>query len=167
MKIATYLTVFFLATVIFTSCKKDDASPEAKKKAEEFKSFIESKNFQIAEYYSDNPIDYNEDDTEIKSEINLWAYISLWIKDDFNVFDVNSGKVTLTQNTNKIAGNAADVFTKDFSIGADKDGPYFSFLNYQYNPLKYHLVEFSGDHFLVYVDWHSRAKVFTKFKTIP
>lgn len=168
MKIVTYLAVALISTGVLSSCKKgDEASPEDKKKAEEFKSFIVSKKFQIETYYSDKPIDYDEDDTETKAETDLWPYVSLWIKDDFNVFDVSGGKVNITQNIHKIAGNDADVFTKDFSIGADKNGPYFNFLNYQYNPLKYHLVEFTGDHFLVYVDWHSGAKVFTKFHIIP
>jgi hypothetical protein len=168
MKIVTYLAIAVIASgVMFSSCKKDEASPEDKKKAEEFKAFIVSKKFQIQDYYSDKAIDYDEEDTEIKSETNLWPYVSLWIKDDFNIFDVNSGKVTITQNANKIQGNTAEIITKDFSIGADKNGAYFQFLNYQYNPLKYHLVEFTGDHFLVYVDWHSGAKVYTKFHVIP
>lgn len=168
MKIATYLIVALIATGSFSSCKKgDQVSAEDKQKAEEFKAFVGSKQFQVVEYYSDKAIDYVEDDAEVKSETNLWPYVSIWIKDDYNVFDVNTGKVTITQNASKIEGNTSETFTKDFSIGADKDGAYFSFLNYQYDPLKYRLVEFTGDHFLVYVDWHSGAKVFTKFQVIP
>lgn len=168
MKIVTYLAVALIASGLLSSCKKDDeASPEDKQKAEEFKASIVSKKYQVKEYFADKPIDYVEDDTEIKSETDLFHYVSAWIKDDWNVFDVNTGKVTVTQNSRKIEGNSAEVFTKDFAIGADKNGPYFNFLNYQYNPLKYRLVEFNDDSFLVYVDWHSGAKVFTRFRVIP
>jgi hypothetical protein len=81
-----------------------------------------------------------------------------------NAFDLSTGKVTITQNANKFASIPDEVFTRDFSIGADKDGPYFNFVNYQYNPLKYHLVEFNAEGFTVFVDWHSGAKVYSKFK---
>ena len=161
-------TLLFAIIVISTvSCnKKDEVSAEHKQKAEEFKAYIASKQFQIKEFYSDKPIDYVEDDAEVKSETDLWPYVSLWIKDDYNVFDVAAGKVTITQNTHKLEGETANIITRDFSIGADKDGPYFNFLNYQYNPLKYRIVEFSGDTFLVYVDWHSGGRVYTRFQVI-
>jgi len=167
MKIANYLAVALIATTLFTACKKEEeASAEDKQKAEDFKSFIVAKQFQLEDYWSDTPIDYDEADTEVKAETDLWPYVSLWIKDDFNVFDVSAGKVTVTQNAHEISTITEDVFTRDFSIGADKDGVYFNFLNYQYNPLKYRLVEFTADHITVYVDWKSGAKVFSRFKVL-
>jgi hypothetical protein len=163
---------FLLVTVIIAgglaSCKKESgASAEDIAKANEFKAYIVNKQFQVREYYSDKPIDYVETDTVVKSETNLWPYVSSWIKDDLNTFDVTSGKVTIVQGPDKIQGNSAATIVLDFSIGADKTGPYFNFLNYLYNPLKYHLVEFTNSYFLVYVDWHSGAKVYTKFSVIP
>jgi len=167
MKIANYLAVALLATTLFSACKKEDeASPEDKQKAEDFKSYVVGKQFQLEQYTSDKPIDYIEDDTEVKAETDLWPYVSLWIKDDFNVFDPASGKVTITQNAHKIDGISDEVFTRDIAVGADKDGVYFNFLNYQYNPLKYRVVEFAADHFLVYVDWNAGAKVYSKFKVL-
>ena len=106
-------------------------------------------------------------DAEVKQETNLWPYVSFWIKDDHNVFDVSTGKVTITQNANKFASISEEIFTRDFSIGADKDGPYLNFVNYQYNPLKYRLVNFDAEGFTVYVDWHSGAKVFSDFVVVP
>lgn len=168
MKIAAYLTVAMLATAVFSSCKKgEEVSQEDKQKAEQFKAFVAAKQFRLTNYWSDKPIDYIEDDNEVKPETELWQYVSYWIKDDLNVFDVNTNKVTITQNANKYDGIAEDVFTRDFSIGADKDGPFLNFVNYQYSPLKYRLVDFGGDNFTVYVDWHSGAKVFSKFTVIP
>lgn len=169
MKIVTYLVVALVATSAFSSCKKekgDEINPEYLKKAEEFKTFVTAKQFQIADYYADKPIDYVEDDTEIRSETELWKYVSAWLKDDFNVFDNSASKVNITQNAIKIPTDASEVIVKDFNIGADKDGPYFNFLSHEYQPLKYRLVEFSGDQFIVYVNWHSGAKVFTKFHVI-
>jgi hypothetical protein len=165
MKIVTYLSVALIATSVF-SCKKggDEASPADKQKAEDFKTYIVGKQFTLVDYWSDKEIDYVEDDAEVKHETNLWPYVSIWIKDDVNVFDVSSGKVTITQNANKYSSISEDVFTRDFSIGANKTGPYFNFVNYQYNPLQYHLVDFNAEGFTVYVDWHSGAKVFSKFK---
>ena len=168
MKIGSFLTVALVATLAFTSCKKsgDEASAEDKQKAEQFKAFVGSKQFRLTDYWSDKAIDYNEEDAEVKQETELWPYVSYWIKDDTNVFDLNTNKVTITQNANKMSGLPDESFTRDFSIGADKDGPYFNFVNYQYNPLKYRLLEFGGDTFTVYVDWHSGAKVFSRFTVI-
>ena len=166
MKIVTYLALGLIVTGVLSSCKKngDEASPEDKQKAENFKTYVAAKNFTLVDYWSEKEIDYVEDDAEVKQETNLWPYVSGWIKDDVNSFDVSAGKVTITQNQIKYSGITDDVFTKDFSIGADKTGPYFNFVNYQYNPLKYHLVDFNAEGFTVYVDWHSGAKVFSKFK---
>ena len=159
--------IVFILIALLTACKKEDeASPEDKQKAEDFKSYVVGKQFQLESYTSDKPIDYVEDDTEVKSETDLWPYVSLWIKDDFNVFDPASGKVTITQNAHEIETISDDVFTRDISIGADKNGVHFDFLNYQYNPLKYRLVEFTADHFTVYVDWTGGAKVYSRFKVL-
>ena len=168
MKIVTYLTVALLTTGVLSSCKKgDDVSQEDKQKAEEFKAYVATKQFTLVNYWSDKEIDYVEDDAEVKAETELWPYVSIWIKDDLNLFDASTNKVTITQGANKYAGISDEVFTRDFSIGADKDGPYFNFVNYQYNPLKYRLVDFNSEGFTVYVDWHSGAKVFSEFEVIP
>lgn len=168
MKIVTYLAVALLTTGVLSSCKKgEEASAEDKQKAEEFKSFVATKQFTLVDYHSDIAIDYVEDDAEVKQETNLWPYVSFWIKDDLNLFDLSSGKVTITQGANKFASISEETFTRDFSIGADKDGPYLNFVNYQYNPLKYRLVDFNAEGFTVYVDWHSGAKVFSEFAVIP
>lgn len=167
MKIVTYLAFALLASSVFSSCKKeDDVSPENKQKAEDFKAAISAKQFRLVEYYADQPIDYVEDDAEVRQETDLWPYVSLWIKDDMNVFDLNSNLVTVVQNTHKFSGITDESFTKDFSVGADKNGAYFNFLNYQYNPLQYRIVDFTADSFTVYVDWHSGAKVFSKFAIV-
>jgi hypothetical protein len=171
MKMVTFLVVAVATACVFSACKKEKGSeneidPAHVQKAEEFKTFVQSKMFQIAEYYSDKPIDYIEDDAETRSETDLWRYVSPWLKDDQNVFDVSTGKVSITQNAVKIPGNNSDVIVKDFNIGADKDGAYFNFLSHEYEPLKYRLVEFANDQFVVYADWHSGEKVYTRFHVV-
>lgn len=168
MKITIYLTVALLVASVFSSCKKggDEVSAEDKARAEAFKTAIAGKQFRLMSYTADKPIDYDEEDTEVKEETDLWPYVSLWIKDDMNNFDLNSGKVTITQNEHKFASIADETFTKDFSIGADSKGVYLNFLNYQYNPLQYRIVDFNATEFTVYVDWHSGAKVISKFEIV-
>jgi hypothetical protein len=166
MKIVTYLALSLIVTGFLSSCKKggDEASPEDKQKAENFKTYIVGKQFTLVDYWSDKAIDYVEDDAEVKAETDLWPYVSIWIKDDVNSFDLNAGKVSITQNANKFSTIADEVFTRDFSIGADKNGAFFNFVNYQYNPLKYNIVDFNAEGFTVSVDWRSGAKVFSRFK---
>jgi hypothetical protein len=166
MKIAPYLTALVAAVALFSCQKEDKINPEYVQKAEEFKSFIQSKQFQIKDYYSDKPIDYIEDDGVVRLETELWKYVSPWLKDDFNVFDNSTGKVTITQNALKIESNPAEVIVKDFKIGADNTSPYFDFLSHEYNFLKYRLVEFTDTHFVVYADWQGGGKVFTRFEVI-
>jgi hypothetical protein len=167
MKITTCLSIVLISAGSLGSCKKnDEVSTENKQKADEFKAAIVSQQFQVRDYYSDKPIDYIEDDQEVKEETQLFSYVSPWIKDDLNVFDAASKKVTITQNAVKIPGDASETLVKDFNIGADKDGVYFDFLNYQYQPLRYRLVEFTNTHFIVYTDWKSGAKVFTRFEVV-
>ncbi len=164
----TLLLILIGAATIgsLNSCKKENgASAEDIAKANDFKAFIEGKNFQISEYYSDIPIDYDPNDT-VAASTDLWRYVSLWIKDDLNSFNTQTGKVTIVQGTHKIEGMDEDTLTFDFSIGADNTGAYFNFLNYQYKPLRYHLVSFTDSYFLVYVDWVQGSKVYTKFSVV-
>ncbi len=174
MKMVKFLAVAVISASVLSSCSKDDDEPKDEidpayvEKAEEFKTFIATKNFQIKDYYSTQPIDYIEDDEEVKSETDLKQYISSWLKDDFNVIDFSNNTVTITQNAIKIDTVPAmpDVFTKSISVGADKSGPYFNFLNHRYLPLKYHIQEIGADYFIIYADWHSGEKVYTRFEVI-
>jgi len=174
MKMVKFLAVALLLSGALTSCSKDDKDnsneidPAYVAKADEFKAFIAGKNFQIKHYYSNEPIDYIEDDNVVKSETDLDQYISPWLKDDFNSLDFTNNTVTVTQNNVKIDTVPAmpDVFTKSISVGAEKKGPYFNFLNYKYQPLKYYIQEIGADYFIIYADWHSGEKVYTRFELV-
>ena len=167
MKLATTLSLAFIATALLCSCSKlRENSLEGEQRAAQFRSFIVSKKFQVKDFYSDKPIDYIEDDGEVRSETELFKYVSSWIKDDWNIFEVSTGKVNITQNAVKISGDDSEILVRNFNIGSDNAGVYFDFLTYRYEPLRYRLVEFTDNHFIVYVNWKSGAKLFTKFAVV-
>ncbi len=171
MKIATYLVAAALAVGVFSSCKKDKEeeenpiNPAYVQKAEDFKAFVKEKKFQIKDYFSDRPIDYIEDDEEIKAETDLKPYVSPWLWDDENTFDFSAGTVTIDQKSNKL-DSLADVIVRNVSVGANQDGPYFNFLSYTYQPLRYFIHELGSDYFVIYTNWHSGEKVFTRFEVL-
>ncbi len=163
------MTLVLAMTGLLFSCKKDNDGEDNSEdiaKADNFKAFILSKQFQIKAYYSDKPIDYNEEDEEVKAETELFHYVSPWIKDDYNIFDIGTGKVTIIQNAVKVPGNDAEELIRDFSVAPEKNGPRFNFLNYLYDPLQYKVVEFADNYFVISADWHSGAKVFTRFEVV-
>ena len=165
MKTCSSWIVVGMLLSFLSSCTKE-LSLEDVAQSVKFKAFVADKKFQITEYYSDRPIDYNEEDTVVKSETDLFKYASSWLKDDYNSFDLNTNKVTIEQNIKTIPGNSSPIMVKSISVGEDKNGAFFTFLDYQYNPFTYRLVEFTGDYFIISATWHSGAKVFTKFKVI-
>jgi len=173
MKITNLVFASLIFVAALPSCKKDSDSPPADQidpaitaRAEEMKAFIVDKKFQIRDFYSDKPIDYNEEDTDTTKKTQLFAYTSTWIKDDKNSFNPSTGKVTIEQGPNKIAGNSDDLIVKDFSIVAEKDDVYFNFVDDDYLDLKYHLVSFTDSTFLIYTDYLEGSKVYTKFGII-
>ncbi len=174
MKFTNLVFASLIFVAAFSSCKKDsDTTPPGEQidpaitaRAEEMKAFIVDKKFQIRDFYSDKPIDYNEEDADTAKKTQLFEYTSPWIKDDKNTFDPATSKVTIEQGANKIAGNSDELIVKDYSIVAEKDDVYFNFLDDDYLPLKYHLVSFTDSTFLVYTDYLEGSKVYTKFGII-
>jgi hypothetical protein len=165
MKAVLLYTFLAGVTALFTSCKKfDETSLEGEQRANQFQEFVQDKRFQVAAFYADQPIDYIEYDAEVRSETDLFRYASPWIKDDWNVFDRSSGQVTITQNAVEINDIPDDSFVRPYTIGADKDGVYFNFLDYEYDPLSYRLVEFRDNYFIVYVNWKGGVRLYTRFE---
>ncbi|MEO8584181.1 MAG: hypothetical protein ABI415_10310 [Flavitalea sp.] len=165
MKTCTSVIVVCILTCCFSSCTKE-MSLEDVAASVKFKSFVLDKKFQISEYYSNRPIDYNEEDSVVKSETDLFKYASSWLKDDYNTFNLFTNKVTIEQNTKKISGNKDAIITRDIAVGEDKSGVYFTFLDYQYNSFTYRLVEYKEDYFILSASWHSGATVYTKFRVV-
>jgi len=173
MKFTNLVFASLIFVAALPSCKKDSDTPPGEEidpaitaRAEEMKTFIVDKKFQIRDFYSDKPIHPNENDTTGEKQTQLFPFASPWLKDDKNSFDAATGKVTIEQGPNKIAGNSDSLIVRDFSIDAKKDDVYFTFLDKDYLPLEYHLVSFTDSSFLVWADYLEGSKAYTKFGII-
>jgi hypothetical protein len=171
MKAVSYLIVGLLCIVTVSSCTKkgtdgDDTQidPVIVAKSQAFRLYVSDKKFQVSDFYADKPIDYAEDDSTVHEKATeLYQYTSKWIRDDLYSFDTTAAKVTIAQDSIKIAGNSDALIIKDFSIVPEKDGVKFKFYDHKYEPLTYTLVDMTDTYFLVYVDWVEGSKVYTKF----
>ena len=153
---------------ICSGCTKSVSSEEtnaAKKKADEFKTSITTRRYKPVAFYSDKPIDYITNDTEVRSETDLWIYVKDYIKDDVNQFNDN-GTVTIFQNALKFPGNDAPSFTQDFNISVSGTDVMLKFVDYNYVPTTYRLQEFSDAYFTVYIDGPSGSKLYSKFARV-
>ena len=135
--------IVILLVVAIISCKKGDEGdgikPEDKEKAAALTTLLQSDQFRLKKYYSETPIDYIDTDQVVKSETDLWQYVSTWLHDDAYIFNSN-GTVTVQQNTLKIPTNTAETITKNYKVAADKNGVGFDFVGHEYQDLKYRLI---------------------------
>ncbi len=166
MKESLLFVLMALSFSALNSCSKNgDNKALNEKKATEFKTILDLKHFRLVDFYSDKPIDYIQTDVEVKSETDLKAYIKPYLLDDDNYFDDESG-VVITQNTQKKPGLTAPVLNRNYSVSADENSAYLDFLDYDYNPVKYKLGEYSTTWFTIYLDWPGGAKVFSRFEKV-
>ena len=119
-------------------------------------SFLQSNSFQLTRYYSDSAIDYNENDSTVKAETDLWTYVSPWLKDDTYVFGTD-GNVTINQNENKIASDTSATLTRPYTVVADDDGVKFTFLTNEYEALDYRLITLSDTLITVSAIWNGKT----------
>ncbi len=166
MKQSLLFVLIALLFSAFTSCSKSgDNKALNDKKATEFKAILDLKHFRLVDFYSDKPIDYITTDAEIKNETDLKVYIKPYLLDDDNYFD-NEGGVVITQNQQKKPGLTTPVLNRNYSVSADENSAYLDFLDYDYNPIKYKLGEYSTGSFTIYLDWPGGAKVFSRFEKV-
>jgi len=166
MKQSLLFVLIALFSSALNSCSKTgDNKGLNEKKATEFKTTLDLKHFRLVDFYSDKPIDYVTTDTEIKSETDLRIYIKPYLLDDDNYFDNESG-VVITQNQQKKPGLNDAVLTRNYSVSSDENGVYLDFLDYDYNPIKYKLGEYSTAVFTIYLDWPGGVKIFSKFERL-
>ncbi|HUQ66717.1 MAG TPA: hypothetical protein VM101_11205 [Flavitalea sp.] len=159
-------SLFLLFTMmLFAGCQKE-LSFEYDKQLDPGLSKETSRSYRLSAFYSDIPIDFVENDDEIKSETDLWGYVKEYLKDDINEFFVDSTLVIVHQNVNKIEGNDEPLLRKDYRVGNDSNGRYMKFLGPEYEPLQYLLQEMNDDYFIVYLDWKHGSKIFSRFDRI-
>jgi len=119
-------------------------------------SFLQSNSLQLVRYYSDSAIDYDETDTIVKSETDLWAYVSPWLKDDTYLFGTD-GNVTINQNDVKIPSDSSATLSRPYTVVSDDDGVKFTFLTNEYEPLDYRLIQFSDTALTVEAVWNGKT----------
>lgn len=166
MKQSLLFVLIALSITVSISCSKaGDNKALNEKKATEFKTMLDLKHFHLVDFYSDKPIDYIQTDVEVKSETDLKMYIKPYLLDDDNYFDTEGG-VVITQNQQKKPGLTAPVLNRNYSVSSDENSAYLDFLDYDYNPIKYKLGEYSAGSFTIYLDWPGGAKVFSRFERV-
>jgi len=164
MKQSLQFVLIALSFSAMYSCTKNgDTKALNETKAKEFKAILDLKHFRLVDFYSDKPIDYVTTDTEVKSETDLRIYIKPYLLDDDNYFD-NEGGVVITQNQQKKPGLSDPVLNRNYSVSSDENSVYLDFLDYDYNPIKYKLGEYSTGGFTIYLDWQGGAKVYSRFE---
>ena len=152
------------------SCNKDDneavdpVSAENKAKAAALEEYLKVNAFSLTKYSSDSPIDYIDTDQVVKTETDLWQYVSSWIKDDKYIF--NNGEVTIEQNAIKIPGDSSATLKRSYSVEATKDGVIFNFVGHEYQPLKYNLINYSDTALILSAEWNGKT-VKSEYRSNP
>lgn len=125
-----------------------------------------SRKYQLRDFYSDIPVDFDEQDDTVKSETELWSYVKDYIKDDVDEFFNDSTLVRVFQNDLKMPGKDEATFDKYYLVGTDSEGQYMSFIGPDYEPLKYRLQVMTDDYFIIYVKWRHGATIYSRFERI-
>lgn len=142
-----YLLVLSLFAGYCTKESDAEISPADSQKAETFRSTWNNRGFQITDYYSLKPIDYDGDGD---TETDLKPYISFWLTDDSTV--ISGDQATVYQNKFKIPVGMNSSFPVNFKVLADVSGVGIDFVNDDYYPTKYRLTEFTDSSFTIYTD---------------
>lgn len=156
-----------LLVVVVISCNKNESDgikPEDKEKAAALSAQLQSSKFRLTRYYSETPIDYIDTDQVVKSESDLWQYVSTWLHDDAYIFGAD-GSLTIEQGAMKIPGDASVSIMKDYAVAADKTGVGFDFIGHQYQDLKYRLISFDDTTVKVSASWNGKTVISEYVKT--
>ena len=154
------LSVILLVFTVF-SCKKDDSDgikPEDKEKAAALTTMLQSDSFRLKSYYSETPIDYIDTDQVVKSETDLWSYVSNWLHDDAYVFS-SDGSLTIRQGAIRIPSNGSGTITKSYAVTADQEGVSFDFVGHDYQTLRYRLISFTDTGLKVSATWNGKTVI--------
>lgn len=163
MKSKHFAALASVLILALNSCQKDDdVRVELAKKAEEFTAYVKDKRFVPVDFYADKPVDYVETDDVVLAETDLRKYMYNYIKDDQILFDAN-GVLKIYQNEFKMPENDSAVLIRGWSISPSTNTVRVSFVDYDYEPRRYHLVEFSDTSFLAYVDYKNDTRLYSRF----
>jgi hypothetical protein len=159
--------ILFMGIACLVACSKSISEEDsaANQRAKDFQASVLSHKYKIVAFYADKPIDYITNDTEVKSETDLWAYVKAHIMDDENLFGANNS-LTIYQKSNKMVGNESETVNANYEIFAKGPEVAVNFIDYSYKSLEYKLHEFDNAYFTVYVDGPNGSKLFTKFARV-
>ena len=150
-----------------TACRKSVSEQEdaAKQRSNDFQAAVQDRKYKLVAFYADKPVDYISNDSEIRSETDLWAYVKSYVVDDENYFGAN-GKLTIFQKVNKAPTNSAEQIDLNYNIQAKGTDVSVTFVDYFYNALEYKLHEFDNAYFTVYVDGPTGSKLYSKYARV-
>src|SRR5436189_55792 len=116
-----YSLILLLTAMFFAGCGKElslengtPVSPTVPVDEEPAKET--SRKYHLTAFYADRPIDFVENDEEIRSESDLWSYVNEYIKDDVDEFVNDTSIVLIHQNDIKIPGNDDPVLQRSYFI---------------------------------------------------
>lgn len=163
--------LFGLVFLVFCSCTKNTGSDQSledgqKKRAEDFTTFLLDGTFRLTAFYSDKPVDYDESDTVVMQETELWAYVRPYVQDDTETFQTD-GTVTINQGAIRYPGDNSDLLIRNYSVTYDKTNIYLAFIDYNYNALTYTLSGYNSSSMVLYVQGNGGAKLFSRFEKKP
>ncbi len=161
-----YSLIVLLLSMIFASCEKELSLENGKPVDPVIPEKEISRKYQLKEFYSDAPIDFDETDDEIKSETNLWPYVYDYIKDDVNEFFSDTTLVLIHQNSIKMPGIDDNVLKKYYAIGTDSEGMFMKFLGPEYQQLLYRLQVINEDYFIIYLQWKHGTTIYSRFERV-
>ena len=161
-----YSLIVLLSLLIFASCEKELSLENGKPTDPVIPEIEVSRKYQLKEFYSDTPIDFDETDDVIKSETNLWPYVYEYIKDDVNEFFSDTTLVLIHQNNIKMPGLDDNILKKYYAIGTDSEGMFMKFLGPEYQQLLYRLQVINEDYFIIYLQWKHGATIYSRFERV-
>lgn len=155
-----------ICVLLVSSCQKEVSGDNTETDFHLFKEMLTStdKKFRVVEFYSDLPIDYDENDSISTMETNHWNYVSLYLKDDINIFK-EDGTLEIVQNDAKIPGDDTPILLRNYKIDTLNEKVIFDYLDHNYLPFRYFLHEKGQDYFIIYTR-KNNISLFSKFVVV-
>jgi hypothetical protein len=150
----TLFTLAVLVGVLSSSCQKNvtNETDKNKEKAAAFKAFVSAPGikFRPVSFIAEQPIDYDETDSEVKLETDLNKYIRPYLLDDDIVFSGNSS-LQFSQNTVKIPTDLPAIINMSYFVEGTSEGVLVHYIDDQYNAADYYLEDYTSTYFRLYM----------------
>jgi hypothetical protein len=149
----TFVTLAIFVGVL-SSCQKSVTSntDKNKEKAAAFKAFISASGtkFRPVSFFAEQPIDYDETDSQVLLETDLNKYIRPYLLDDDIIFS-GSSSLQFVQNAVKIPNDLPTVINMTYFVEGTSEGVLVHYIDDQYNPADYYLEDYTDSYFRLYI----------------